>query len=188
MSRFACATALAFSSLLLVAPGAGAHVTVKTLDLQKDEAPEVTLNVPNEKDQEIRGVILSAPSDFSFLSAEAKAGWALTVTDQRIVWRGGVIPARAYASFSFRVIAQGSSEQLTLQPRFVYSNNKSEDDEPVAVSLAKEVGGGSVGKGLRGLAYLGAGVGALAFLIAVAGFFLALRIWFGLPSDESADE
>lgn len=170
----------AVAALAAFAPmSASAHVTVRQVLLEKDEAPEVALMAPNEEDDPVIGVAFDAPPEFAFLAGEAKSGWKLSVRDRQIAWVGGTIPAKGYTTFSFRMVASGPSEKPTLQPTFTLAGGRQSHEDPVPLDLTREAGGevGGLDSSTKGLVYVVAAVAPLAFVMSVAAFFLALRVW-----------
>lgn len=182
MRRFGLAVALIAVVAAVTSGSALAHVTVKQVLLEKDEAPEVTLTAPNEEEATVTGVTVTAPAGFTFLSGEVNGGWKLSVTDNVISWSGGSLPPKSYTTFSFRMIGEGNATTVELQPTYTLAGGKTFDEEPVPVNLANEVGGGGSSRSVSDdLVYVVAALAGAAFLGAVAAFFLALRVWLEMP-------
>ena len=168
--------------------GASAHVTLKNVEVSKEEAPAVSLNAPNEEEKTVTAITLTTPKGVTFLSGEIKDGWRLDVGDQRIRWRGGQLPPKSYTTLSFRMISGDGRANASIQPTYTFADGSTENEETVEVPLTKSVGGTSEETNLRTLAYVAAGMAAFAVVLSIVACFLALRVWLELPRSDPEPE
>ena len=101
--RAACVVAAAAASLAL-APSALAHGSVRPTVATPGASQQFTFLVLNGRDVGIVGFRLELPPGATVDEVTARQPtWIATSSGNRVEWRGGPIPARAFDSFQVRI-------------------------------------------------------------------------------------
>jgi uncharacterized protein YcnI len=102
--RAVAAVVGAAGAVLVLAPGASAHVSVRPTVATPGATQQFTFVVLNGRDTGIGAFRLELPPGAAVEEVTARQpAWIATSTENRVEWRGGPIPARAFDSFQVRV-------------------------------------------------------------------------------------
>jgi uncharacterized protein YcnI len=164
---------------LVLAPAAGAHLSLDPNKVAKGALVDLTFSVPNEDDPSgVDRVTLGIPRQFDLDDAEAKPGWSQSRTRQAVTWSGGNIPRGQYATFAIRGTAPSRSETVRFNVLVSDRTGRSityRVDLEVVAHLTEDSGARSLGTAALIVAIV---AGALAL---GAGFF-GLYLWLRPPA------
>jgi uncharacterized protein YcnI len=170
--------AISVCSALVFAGAASAHLSVDPTRVSAGSEVDLVFSVPNEDDAVgVDHVTVSVPEGFELDDAEAKTGWTQSRTPRAIVWSGGYIPKRQYATFSLRGTAPTSTGTVVFNVLVGDRTGKS-----ITYRVGLEVAAGAehdAGARTLGKAALIVAIAAGAF--ALVGLFAGLYAWLRPP-------
>jgi hypothetical protein len=182
------------ASLALALPAAAdAHVKVEPTRIPPGASRILVFSAPAEDPvANVVGLELELPRNVILDEIEAKPGWKGTFDGQKVVWSGGRIPPRQFATFSLLVTAplqpgvlrfvshevlSNGSRSITYRPVVVVAKAPA----PAAARSGRDSGARTLGKAALAVALA---AGAIALL---AGFG-ALYLWLRSPLREEAEQ
>jgi uncharacterized protein YcnI len=178
-SIWACSAAVV--AALVLAPLAGAHLSIDPNTVEVGQLVDLTFNVPNEDDAyAVNHVTLGIPADFALDDAEAKPGWTQSRTQQAITWSGGMIPKGQFATFVIRGTAPKHTETVLFN---VLVGDRTGKSITYRIGLSV-VPHPTADTGARSLGKAALVVGIVAAALALGAGFLGLYLWLRPPRDE----
>jgi uncharacterized protein YcnI len=179
-SRASSASSVALATLaaLLLAPAAGAHLSIDPAKVQQGQLVDLVFSIPNADDAYgVDHVSLGIPQDFQLDDAEAKTGWSQSRTGQAITWSGGQVPEGTFARFAIRGTAPRRAEIVLFNVLVGDRTGKS-----ITYRVPLEVtANGPQDAGARSLAKAALIVAIAAAAIALLAGFVALYVWLRPP-------
>lgn len=131
------------AAALLVAPAAGAHVTVQPEELVAGDFSRIDVRVPTERDNaSTTKVVMEMPPGFLFVSSEPVPGWNIEIEKRKldkpveqfgekiteevgtITFSGGEIGPGQFQDFGLSVGVPDKSGSLTFKAVQTYSNGE----------------------------------------------------------------
>lgn len=169
----------ASSAALLLAPAAGAHVSISPAVVRAGSEVDLVFSVPNDASPGgIVRVSIGAPRDFAIDDAEAKPAWRQTRAGQAVTWSGTrSIPKGQFARFALRGAVPRNPETILFNV-LVGARGGKTTTYRVALAVRRHE---SRDAGARTLGKLGLGVGIGAALLAIVAGFVALYAWLRPP-------
>jgi uncharacterized protein YcnI len=164
----------AAAAALVAAPAALGHGTLTPTTAAAGGSQRFELVVPNDRpDADIVGVTLRLPAGVRLETAEAEQPrWAVSSTDDTVVWRGGPIDRGSSQAFSFtaRMPSRPGSVELALVESY-------DDGDGAPFAITVSVTGVAVHDGGSGstLAAIALAVALLALGVATTALLVALR-------------
>jgi uncharacterized protein YcnI len=168
----------ALALALVLAPAAGAHLSLTPKAVLVGNDVDVVFAVPNEDDPNgVVRVTIGAPREFEVDDGEAKPGWTQTRAGQAITWSGGRIPEHQFATFVVRGTAPEQPGAVLFNV-LVGSQKGKTTTYRVALAVnahsSQDTGARTLGKAALFIALAAGG-------IALAAGFLALYVWLRPP-------
>jgi hypothetical protein len=152
--------AISACSALALATAAHAHVVATTPYVDAGATSELSLEVPNEREQAMTGLHVSVPADFRVVAASGPAGWQSEVERASVSWSGGRLEPASLTTFALTIEAPAAPGPASLSATQRYPGGATVR-WPVAITvLPAEEQSQQLGRalvvGLVGLLVLGA--------------------------------
>jgi uncharacterized protein YcnI len=157
----------ACSALLLAAP-AGAHVVATPAFLPNESSRSIDLAAPNERDDPMTGLRITAPSGLAIEHAHEVDGWDATYDGSTAAWTGGSLAADVEEIFGVTLAADTEPGVVELTAEQLYADG-AVVSWPVAITVTPAEESPSQNLALAGV------VGLIGVLLVVAVGMLAWR-------------
>ena len=167
----------AAGAALVAAPAAGGHGSIRPTVAAPGAAEQFTFLVLNGRDAGIVGFRLDLPPGATTVDVTARQPtWVATSSGNRIEWRGGPIPGRAFESFQARVRMPDREGTVTFTGTELYQDG---EGAPYRLDVVLAGGpaaaaAGATDEGARTLATAALVVAIGAVLLAAAALVLVL--------------
>jgi hypothetical protein len=173
------AVVAATAASLMFSPLAAGHGSIRPTVASPGAAEEFTFVVLNGRDAGIMGFRLELPSGATAVDVTAQQPtWVATSRGNRIEWRGGPIPGRAFESFQARVRMPGREGRVTFTGTELFADGPGVPyrlDVVLAAGAAAATEATDEGARTLAAAALVVGIAALLLSAATLAFTIARR-------------